>query len=78
MSSQLDPTNPKTHPDGGWTFDAICLPPEGWQVLAPWVRTPEGYWWRPILRAPGWGHDARAWAEHLARELNEAARRSVQ
>lgn len=63
----------KTRPPGGHAFEAVCIQPEGWLVLAPWVQTPDGYWWRPHLelqmRSDG---ESKRFAEHYARAINVA------
>jgi hypothetical protein len=59
-------------PPGGNCFDAVHLMPEGWVVLAPWIRTPDGYWWRPSFSCAGWTSKAEEWAKSMATEINKA------
>lgn len=62
-------------PTGGHVFECVRVSPDGWLVLAPWVQTVEGHWWRPHLDAYGvhqFGDDARIWGEHLAQHINDS------
>lgn len=62
-------------PPGGREFEAVEVTPEGWLVLAPWIPTPEGHWWRPHLDLKLGGRNVhRSCAEHYARAINEAMR----
>ena len=68
------PTN-KPRPPGGTEFEAAQCDPDGWLVLAPWVQTPDGYWWRPHLDlSPNYSSKHREFAEHYARAINAAMR----
>ena len=64
-------------PPGGHAFEAVQTDYEGWMCLAPWVKTPEGYWYRPHVEANAGrcrGDEARAFCEHLAAQINAAMR----
>ena len=65
----------KQRPPGGHEFEAVQVVPEGWLVLAPWVQTPDGYWWRPHLDLSA-GHSGAhgEYAAHYARAINAAMR----
>lgn len=51
-------------------FEATYLPEYGWVVLMPWVRTDQGYWWRPHFAVQRYGVGAETMARHYAAELN--------
>lgn len=56
-------------------FVPFRCPANGWTVLCPWVRTEEGYPWRPHLypmTEDGFSPAAEARARHYATELNAA------
>jgi hypothetical protein len=62
-------------PPGGTQFEAVQCAPDGWLVLAPWVQTPDGHWWRPHLDlSPGYSGKHQAFAEHYAAAINAAMR----